>query len=46
MTEIAKKKDEIVKHLMSGNEVNDKILVSRRKKYDRVLMTDGAVCVG
>jgi hypothetical protein len=41
---IAKKKDDIAKHLMSGNEVNAKIWVSRADESDGVLMTD--VCVG
>ena len=41
---IAKKKDDIAKHLMSGNEVNAKIWVRRGKESDGVLMTDD--CVG
>jgi len=41
---IAKQKDDIAKHLMSGNEVNAKIWVSTGNESDRLLMTDD--CVG
>ena len=41
---IGKKKDDIAKHLMSGNEVNAKIWVRIGKESDGVPMVD--VCVG